>query len=199
MLCMTSPHDDELLRRARAGDQTALGDLLRHHNQLLVRMARREIGGRLQARLSAADLVQQTCLSAIRNLNEFQGENQQQFAAWLCAIHQRNLRDAVRRHVQAGKRAVSAQEGSVSNHDEATDEQTPSQRAALDESRGLVQQAISTLPEDQAIAVRLRHLEQRTLREIADQMERSEVAVASLLKRGLNTLRQQFGSDLKNM
>jgi len=196
---MTSNKKNELLRRAQAGDQTALGGLLQHYDPLLVRMARREIGERLQARLSAADLAQQTCLSAIRHLDEFRGENQQQFAAWLCEIHQRNVYDAVRRHVRAGRRAVSAQEGSVNDENDATGEQTPSQRAAFGESKRILLQAIAALPEDQAIAVRLRHLEQKPLRKIADQMGRSEVAVASLLKRGLAALREQFGPDFENM
>lgn len=195
---MTGSDADEVLQRARNGDQSALGKLLRHYDPLLLRMARREIGERLQARLSAADIVQQSCLSAIRNLEEFRGKNHQQFAAWLCEIHERNLRDMVRRHVRAQKRAVAAQEGFSNDLDEDARAQTPSQRAVLGESAEALRQAIGSLPDDQATAIRLRHLQQQSLDEIATQMDRSDVAVASLLKRGLAGLRQQFGTDPEN-
>ena len=70
---MSESINQDLLTRARSGDKEALGELLRGQNRLLEQMARHEVEGRLQARLSAADIVQQTCLSAIRNFADFQG------------------------------------------------------------------------------------------------------------------------------
>jgi RNA polymerase sigma-70 factor (ECF subfamily) len=53
-------------------------------------------------------------------------------------------------------------------------------------------QAMETLPEDQREAIRLRHLEGFTLVELAAHFDRSEVAVAGLVKRGLRGLRKYF-------
>ena len=193
---MSESTKGDLLNRARNGDQDALGELLKGHNQLLERMAKREIGNRLQARLSAADIVQQTCLSVIRNFDDFEGENEPQFIAWLRGVHQRNMQDAVRRHVGAKKRAVSGQQSLPGEVPQNSAIHTPSQRAILGESTAQLMKSLESLPDDQADAVRLRHLEQLSLGEMATRMGRSEVAVASLLKRGLAGLRGQFGTDL---
>jgi RNA polymerase sigma-70 factor, ECF subfamily len=192
---MPEPANNELLKRARAGDQDALGELLKAQNRLLEQMARKEVDGRLQARLSAADIVQQTCLSAIRNFDDFKGDNEPQFAAWLRGVHDRNVKDVVRKHVVAKKRAVSAQLPLDNRTLQNDSPHTPSRRAMLDESTAQLTQALDSLPETQAEAVRLRHLEQLSLSEIAQRMDRTEVAVASLLKRGLAALRQQLPAD----
>ncbi len=49
--------------------------------------------------------------------------------------------------------------------------------------------AMGSLPDDQFEAVRLRHLEGWPVSQIAERMERSELSVAGLLKRGLKSLR----------
>lgn len=195
---MSSHNEEDLLQRARAGDQQALGELLHEHTDLLEQMARQQIGERLQARLSAADLVQRTCLSVIRGLEQFKGDNRLQFAAWLRGIHERNLRDAVRHHAGAKKRAVSAQVPLTGEYPHDGSERTPSRKAVLGESTEQVLSALRSLPQEQAEAIRLRHLEQLPLREIAAQLQRSEVAVASLLKRGLAALRTQLRKESGN-
>ena len=154
---MSEPANTDLLERARAGDQDALGELLKGQNRLLEQMARKEVDGRLQVRLSAADIVQQTCLSAIRNFDDFRGENEPQFAAWLRGVHERNVKDIVRRHVVARKRAVSAQEPLDSSTPRDESPHTPSRRAMLDDSTAQLTEALNSLPETQAEAVRLRH------------------------------------------
>jgi RNA polymerase sigma-70 factor (ECF subfamily) len=53
-------------------------------------------------------------------------------------------------------------------------------------------QAVETLPEDQREAIRLRYLEGWSLAQIAEHFDRSQVAVAGLLKRGLRGLREYF-------
>lgn len=192
---MSEASNSELLARARSGDRNALGELLKGHNGLLERLAQREVGDRLQARLSAADLVQQTCLSAIRNFDDFNGENEPQFVAWLQGVHQRNIQDAVRRHAGAKKRAVSAQQSLDTEVPQSSAIHTPSQRVMLGESTSELLEVLTGLPEDQAEAVRLRYLEQLSLKEISSRMDRSEVSVASLLKRGLVGLRDRMRAD----
>ena len=142
---MPEPANNELLKRARAGDQDALGELLKAQNRLLEQMARKEVDGRLQARLSAADIVQQTCLSAIRNFDDFKGDNEPQFAAWLRGVHDRNVKDVVRKHVVAKKRAVSAQLPLDNRTLQNDSPHTPSRRAMLDESTAQLTQALDSL------------------------------------------------------
>ena len=192
---MSESINQDLLTRARSGDKEALGELLRGQNRLLEQMARHEVEGRLQARLSAADIVQQTCLSAIRNFADFLGENEPQFAAWLREVHERNVKDVVRRHVHAKKRAVSRQESLIEGMPQPTVSPGPSRHAMLAESTAQLHAALNSLPDTQAEAVRLRHLEQLSLKEIAKRMNTTDVAVASLLKRGLAGLRDHLPAD----
>jgi RNA polymerase sigma-70 factor (ECF subfamily) len=49
--------------------------------------------------------------------------------------------------------------------------------------------ALARLPEDQAEAVRMRHLDGWTLERIADRMGKTDTAIASLLYRGMKNLR----------
>jgi RNA polymerase sigma-70 factor (ECF subfamily) len=58
-------------------------------------------------------------------------------------------------------------------------------------------EAREQLPEDQRIAVKLRYLGQQSLRSIAEYMEKTTGAVAGLIRRGVENLRDvvppQFG------
>jgi RNA polymerase sigma-70 factor (ECF subfamily) len=54
---------------------------------------------------------------------------------------------------------------------------------------------IESLPDDQRDAVRLRHLEGWSIGELAVHFDRSESAVAGLLKRGLRRLRDQLADS----
>jgi RNA polymerase sigma-70 factor, ECF subfamily len=186
------------LDRAKHGDQRALGQLLEEHRDWLHRMAQGELRGPLAARLSASDVVQQTCLSAVRQFSAFDGASEAEFRAWLKGVHRHNIQDAVRQHGRAQKRAVGNQQSLDAGGSAAAPVAgggSPSRRIARQEASDQLLKAIATLPNDQGTAVRLRHLEQRSLREIAEAMNRTEVAVASLLKRGLETLRQKMRAE----
>ncbi|MBT5019667.1 sigma-70 family RNA polymerase sigma factor [Planctomicrobium sp.] len=70
------------------------------------------------------------------------------------------------------------------------EESTPSQKAIRNEETVQLTEMIQELPPDQSRAVYMRHIEGKTLSEIASELDRSTQAVASLLKRGLEQLRQ---------
>jgi RNA polymerase sigma-70 factor (ECF subfamily) len=188
----------KLLTQAFGGDKDALGRLLELHRGYLRALAQRELGGGLDARLSASDLVQQTCLSAYRNFPQFQGEQVGEFVVWLRRIHERNVHDAVRQHVQAGRRAVDKEQPldrRWAQEMAASREPSPSARAMANEQAVVLTLALEELPPDQREAVRLRHLEGLPLAEIADRLGRSEDAVAGLLKRGMRTLRERLKEE----
>jgi RNA polymerase sigma-70 factor (ECF subfamily) len=67
----TPPEAEDLLGRARAGEASALGQLL----------ASVEIGRRLQGKLDASDLAQETFLEAHRDFAAFRGTTEAELAA----------------------------------------------------------------------------------------------------------------------
>jgi len=182
---------------ARNGDKAALGRLLEAFRSRLRTAAERDIRHRLQARVDASDIVQQTFLSAYNNFDEFGGKCEAEFAAWLEQIQNRNILDAVRVHVRSGKRSVDRE---LSQQDDAKGvsglpdgkSPSPSHAAIQGDERQRLLAALEQLPPDQREAVRMRHLEGKTLAQIMEDLERSKEAAAALIKRGLANLRKQM-------
>jgi len=184
-----------LLRRRLDGDGDALGQLLADYRPWLRVLARRFLeqhreNEQLQKRVDDSDLVQQTCLSAVRKIGQFKGETVGEFLEWLRTIHERNLQNVVRRHLLTEKRKTTLEVVLESGHTLAVDVSTPSQRLLQDERAVELAKFIEQLPDNQREAVRLRYLEGRTLDQIAEQLDRSTTAAAGLLKRGLQRLRE---------
>ena len=72
------------------------------------------------------------------------------------------------------------------------DQSSPSKRARRGEALELLERAVKELPDDQREAVRLRYMRGWSLEQLAGRLDRSETAVAGLLKRGLQALRNRF-------
>jgi RNA polymerase sigma-70 factor, ECF subfamily len=77
---MTQANEAALLRRARAGDRTAIEILFAQNNRSLRQTALRLLGNREDAE----DALQEGMLAAYRNLRHFQGRSQ--FSTWLTRI-----------------------------------------------------------------------------------------------------------------
>ena len=159
-------------------------------------LARAHLGPRMQNKLDASDLVQQTLLDAHAKKNQFRGNTDAERAAWLRKILTCNLADALR-HQHRAKRDVSRQrsleaeiDGSFCRAESwlAASQSSPSQQATKKEELLRLADALTKLPEAQRDAVILRHLQVMSLAEVASQLDRSEPAVAGLVYRGLNKL-----------
>ena len=152
--------------------------------------------GRLAGRIDDSDVVQQTFLSAVRRFSEFTGDGTEALAAWLRRIHERNLIDTARKHVEAQRRSVTSEATQVAVEPIAEEEMTsPSQRLMRGEDAVRLARAISRLPVDQAEAIRLRHLDAWSIDEIAKRMNRTRRAVISMLHRGITGLRSKLSED----
>src|SRR5438477_11177491 len=69
----TNDPPEDLIREAREGGEPAFGRLLSRYTNYLTLLARVEIGRRLQGKVDAADLVQDTFLEAHRHFPAFRG------------------------------------------------------------------------------------------------------------------------------
>jgi RNA polymerase sigma-70 factor (ECF subfamily) len=161
-------------------------------------LVRHRLDGRLQGKLDASGVVQQTLLEAHQGFSDFRGSNEGELAAWLRRILIRNLTDEARK-LDAGKRDLhrersleQAVEQSSANLMAwlAQVQSSPSQQAAKHEQLAGLIAALAHLPEDQRTAVELHHLEGWSLAEVAEHMQRSKQAVAGLLFRALKRLRE---------
>ncbi|MHC4731855.1 MAG: sigma factor, partial [Planctomycetota bacterium] len=91
----------KLLGAARQGDADALGKLLDAHRNYLRLLARLEVGRRLQAKIDASDLVQETFLQANRAFPDFRGASEAEMLQWLRSILASRLSKAVRHYCGA--------------------------------------------------------------------------------------------------
>jgi RNA polymerase sigma-70 factor, ECF subfamily len=185
----------QMFLAARNGDGDACGRLLEHYRPWMKLIAQRRMDGAVALRMDASDLVQQTCLSIIRHLDQIGGENLEEFRKWLRMVHERNIANALRDHVGAACRSVRREAAVPSDADLISSAPSPTQRALENERAVALAKALEGLPEDQREAVRLRYLEGFLVREVADRMGRSTDAVVGLLRRGLERLRVLLPGD----
>jgi len=195
-------YHQQLLEEAQSGNAESLGRLLEDYRAYLTVLAQRYLDPRLSGRLDPADVVQITFLEAQRDLGSFRGHQIEELLGWLRNILRNNVSSAHQRHLFTQKRSAGRE---VSNSptdsrpaitDLAPSETTsPSQRVMRDEAAVYLANCLEDLPDTQREALRLRYVEGYSLKQMADAMRKSEMAVAGLLKRGLQTLRERMVSD----
>jgi RNA polymerase sigma-70 factor (ECF subfamily) len=172
-------------------------DLERFRDYLRL-LARLRIEPGLRAKVDASDIVQDTMVEAHRDWDTFRGTVDAELMAWLRRILTHNLADAFkaagRDKRDAGReQSLEAQieDSSVRLIDWlAAHQSTPSRKLSREEEALRLASALARLPDAQREAVELHHLQGLPLKELAARLGRSEPAVAGLLHRGLDRLRE---------
>ena len=196
------PDPEQLLGLARAGSGPALGQLLELYRSYLAILARLQIGRRLQGKVDAADLVQDTFLEAHRHFAEFRGTVEAEVVCWLRQILAGLLANLVRRYFGTQRRDVRLERELAEELDRssrvldqslAAPQSTPSQRAAHREQAVLLADALGQLPDDYREVLILHHLEGLTFPEVAGRMGRTVDSVKNVWARALAQLRRSLG------
>jgi RNA polymerase sigma-70 factor, ECF subfamily len=192
-----------LMESARAGDSEALGQLLDGYREYLTLLARVQIGRRLQGKVDAADLAQETFLEAHRCFARFRGTTEAELTAWLRQILAGNLGHVVRRYYGTRRRNVRLecslaeeldQSSRILDQGLASPHSSPSRQAARREQAVLLAGALSQLPADYSDVIILRQLEGLSFALVAERMGRSVDSVKKLWLRALDQLRQALGT-----
>jgi len=174
----------QLLVAAAEGDPEAVRWLLDEVAPVVYGFVFARVGG---AQGAAEDLLQETLLEAVRSAHNFRGGSAA--ATWMCTIARRRLA----RHYEAERRAEIARnslrlvEGGV--------EQEEASLAGMVERQDEVVRALGRLPALQRQVLVLKYLEELSVQDIANQVNRSRVQVQSLLQRGREGLRRQLGAQ----
>lgn len=171
-----------------------------HFRSYLILLARMQLGRKLQSKLDASDVVQQTLLEAHRDQAQCRGRTVSEQAAWLRQVLARNLANVVRdlsrakRDVQRERSLQAALDESASNLEAwlAAEQSSPSQKLERQERAVQLVAAMEDLPEAQREAVVLRHFHGCSLAEIAEQLSCTTAAVTGLLHRGTRSLRKHL-------
>jgi RNA polymerase sigma-70 factor (ECF subfamily) len=199
-----TPDAEQLIAKARDGDVAVLGELFERYRTYLEILARGEIGRRLQRKVDASDLVQDTFLEAHRHFKRFRGTAEIQLMAWLRNILAAGLANLLRHYVGTQGRDVrlereltdSVDQSAVALEHVLVDPQSsPSQRVQRTEQGIRLSRALGKLPDEYREVLVLRHLSGLTFPEVARRMNRSVDSVEKLWLRGLARLRQVFGAE----
>jgi RNA polymerase sigma-70 factor (ECF subfamily) len=199
-----SADPQSLLQQARGGSETALGALLESYSSYLTLLARVQIGRRVQGKVDAGDIVQETYLEAHRQFANFRGTSEGELTAWLRRILAGQLALTLRRYLGTKGRDVNLERQLGADLDQSTQaldgglvatHSTPSQHVARREQAVILADALAALPEDYREVIVLRHLEALPFAEVAARMGRSEDSVQKLWVRALGSLRKTLGGS----
>ena len=181
MSCSAEPDPEQLLQLARIGDGQALGRLLEVYRNYLTLLAELQIDRRIQGKVDASDLVQETFLHAHRGFGKFQGTTEAELIEWLRRILASRLTDVLR-HFWGTQRCDLRLERQLDQELDRSSqiaqalvlpESSPSQKAARREQAVVVADALRQLPADYRKTIVLHHFEQLSFLDVAHHMGRS--------------------------
>lgn len=190
----------ELLERAEQGDPTAVNDLFERHREAIRRIVRMRLDQRIQRRVDVSDVVQDVLLEANRRLTDYLKQPTLSFHLWLRQIAKDRMIDAYRRHRGSAKRSVdreqpltaprNSEQSSILLSQQLQDQElTPAAAATQKELAKQVEEAISTLNEQDYEIIVMRHYEQLSNREVADALELTEPAASMRYLRAIKRLK----------
>jgi len=171
--------DERRLVEAAQRDSSRFADLYERHFHGVYAFA----VSRLRDRDAAEDVTAEVFHRALANLQKFEWRGAP-FGAWLIRIAANAVADRTKR---AAREVVDsdALPGAAENPDEAGFE-----------TRARLFQLVDGLPSDQRTVIVERFVEQRSIREIAERLNKSEGAVKQLQFRALQNLRTRMeGAD----
>ncbi|TFH66035.1 MAG: sigma-70 family RNA polymerase sigma factor [Candidatus Zixiibacteriota bacterium] len=184
----------KLVEQAKAGDFTAFQSLVEPHQKRLFALAKK-MTRNVQ---DAEDIVQDTLLKAIDNLEQFRAESS--FGTWLYSI----ALNAGRHHLVHQKRqAMTPIEdllaGTTHHHDShhLREWRDPHSVMEADEIRKFISEAVDEMPAEYSVPFILRYEDELSIKEIADLLKLSEAATKSRVLRARLFLREKLDTILK--
>src|SRR5262249_34487505 len=187
-------NDEQLVDAVRSGDESAFSELFtRHHGRLLMLA--------LQYRLTAQDAedaVQQTMLKTWQGLAGFRGESR--FATWITRVLMNEVFQLQRK--RSRMRLEEMGSASLAAGVEGGSSWTPrqmsqEQRLLLSERNRLVHAALRSLPESLRSVLLMQFFDERSLEEIAAELNRPIATVKSRRHRARLELRKRFAQRLR--
>jgi RNA polymerase sigma-70 factor, ECF subfamily len=172
-------HDERSLIEAAQKDPSRFAELYElHFDRVYAYIARR-----VRERSAAEELTSHVFHQALLNIGKFKWRGAP-FAAWLFRIAANSIADRAQRLLRDTIPESAVKSQVPGNSPEPKLEQT--------ETLARIYQLVDELPWDQRYVIRLRFAEEKSIREIARQLSRSEGAIKQLQFRALQKLRARM-------
>lgn len=192
---------DELMRRAKAGDEEAASALFESHRKQLRQMVRIRLDSRLKGRVDPSDVLQEAWIEVRSRLHAYREKESMPFVVWLRLIVGQKLVDLRRHHIGVQKRTV---ERELSIHAPAMPGvtsvalaaqllgkiKTPSRAAMHAETQRRVQEALDAMDPIDREVLTLRHFEFLSNAEAAATLNLSHAAASNRYVRALQRMKQ---------
>lgn len=186
----------------RRGDEAARNRIALAVVPQIEAYVRLNVGSALRARESCSDLVQSICREVLEDVGEYRGDAGAQFRAWLLRVAQRKIhmrhraahaqcRD-VGREVQLevpdgdGARRLLTGYGTLA---------TPSHELSVREEVARIEEAVTTLPDEQRRVLTMSRILGLSHAEIAEELGKEETAVRKTLSRARARLALMLALD----
>ena len=153
--------------------------------------ADRHIPADLRRSIDPHDVLQDVCLEYFRRTGEVDPRDPNHARRLLLTMARNRLANLIEAH-RAAKRGGGTDHVTELLEQLAVYERTPSRSAIAHDVVAVVRRSIDRLPPDYARCVRLRHIEQRPVSEVAEMMSRTEGAIHMLIQRALAALRTEL-------
>ncbi len=197
----TMPDTDELVDDAANGDGAAVQELFARHRDRLRRMVAARIDPRLAARVNPSDVVQEALGDAARALPAFLRERPLPFADWLRQFAWDRLMKLHHHHIGTQRRSVVRERRELTLPDETAHElgarlaasgTSPSQNLIREETIRRVRKAMAALGPDDREILGLRHVEQLSMADVAEQLGIREGTARVRHLRALRRLKERL-------
>jgi RNA polymerase sigma-70 factor (ECF subfamily) len=187
-----SPQIDSLIRAAQRGDQDAFEQLVRAHDQSVLRLAM----NLLRSPDDARDVYQEAFLRVYRNLDSFRFDCS--FHTWLYRIVTNICLDQLRkRKVRKEESAVvETSDGSIDRMEALEEEAAhanPERTCWNRELKQRIENALQDLTPRERMVFELRHYQGLRLRNIGDLLGTTEEAAKNCLFRATRKMREVLG------
>jgi len=150
---------DDLIVRARSGDDEAFGVIFEHHSRFIYKFIYAMIGDRS----AAEELTQETFLAAYKSIHGLRGEAQ--LRTWLCGI----AKNVVYKSLRSRRKEGTNSGEEIESLGAADDKNLPPDREFLSrELNHLIHSALARLDADKRLVFTLKELQHLTYKEISD-------------------------------
>jgi RNA polymerase sigma-70 factor (ECF subfamily) len=191
----------ELVVMAQDGDNSALDQLCRVYGERVHRIVRFRMGTELRGKLESMDLVQDAFVAAVRDLGDFEYQNEGDFLRWMSQIAENRIRDNLKR-LHADKRDIR-REVPIDHRAPTTGDNchrmpepirntTPSVIMSISEELDKLENAMNLLKPEYREVIVLNQIEGLSLKKIGDRLCKSPDAVRMLVARAMAALTSTF-------
>jgi len=181
----SQPEETKLIDGLYRGDTIVLEQLYQRYFNQIYSLVFNQVG---RDHSITEDIVQETFLAAINSASKFRGQSK--VSTWLYSIACHKVTDHYRRQGREAKyKAHNVNISDIEVSQNTDGKLFPARLLESEETRQLVEQALSRLPLDYRQVLILKYVVEIPVAEISQIMERSQKSVEGLLTRARKSLR----------